>query len=79
MGLEGVLDPATSALLQFSSEAICLASSKCPDLSTEHLSSSQRQLKPCSAAISHSIVLALVLVLRDDVAESVSKENAWFM
>jgi hypothetical protein len=79
MGLEGFLDPATSSWLQFSYEAICLATSKRPDSSTERLSSSQRQLKACSAVISHSFVLALVLVPRDDVAESVSKENARFM
>ena len=58
---------------------MCLALSKRPDSSTERLSSSRRQLEACYAVISHSFVLALVLVPRDDVAESVSKENARFM
>ena len=79
MGMEGLLDPATSSWLHFNYEAIGLASSKRPESSTERLSSSQRQLKACSAVISHSFVLALVLVPRDDVAESVSKENSPFM
>jgi len=56
-----------------------LASSKRPDLSTECLRSSQRQLKACSAVICHSLVFALVCVPRDDVAGSVSKQNARFI
>jgi hypothetical protein len=79
MGLEGFLDPATSSWLQFSWEAIWLASSQGPDSSTELLSSSQRQLKACSAVISDMFVFAQVLVSRDDVAESVSNKNAQFM
>jgi len=79
MGLEGFLDPAISSWLQFRQDAILLASSKPPDSSTEHLSSSQRPLKACTAAISHSFVFALILLPRDDIAESVSKEKAWFM
>jgi hypothetical protein len=79
MGLEGFLDPATSCWLQFSWEAICLASSKRPDSSTELLSSSQRQLKACPAVISHSFIHVLVLVPRDEVAEWESMENARFM
>jgi hypothetical protein len=79
MGLEGLFDLATSSWLQFSFGIICCASSKCPDLSTERFSSSQRQLNACSVFISHLIVLALVLVPRDDVLGSVSKENAQFM
>jgi len=79
MGLEGFLDPATSCWLPFSRGTICLASSKRHDSSTERLSSSRSQLRACSAVISHSFVLALVLVRRDDVTGSVSKENARFM
>ena len=78
MGWEGVLDPAATSWLQFSEEAICLASSKRPDSSTACLSSSQRQLKACSAVISHSVVLALVFIPHNDVAGSVSKEKARF-
>ena len=76
VGLEGILDPATSSWLHFRSGMICLGSSKRPDSLTEYLESLQRQLKACSAAISHSFVRALVLVPWDDVAGSVSKENA---
>ena len=79
MGVEGFLDPVTSSWLQFSWEAICLASSKRPDSLNERLYSSQRQLKACSAVISHSFVLALVLVTHDDVAGSVFKVNPQFM
>jgi len=79
MGWEGCLDPVTSSSLQFSLEAICLASSKRPDSSTERVSSSQRQLKACSAVISHLFVLALGLAPHDDVAGSVSKECTQFI
>jgi len=58
---------------------MCLASSKHFELLNEHLSSSQRQLKACFAVISHSSVLALVLITYDDVAESVNKDTAPFM
>jgi hypothetical protein len=67
MGLEGFLDPATSSWLQFHYEAIGVATSNCPDSSTERLSSSQRQLHACPVVISHSFVLALVLVPRENV------------
>jgi len=63
----------------FSKETICLTSSKHSDLSTECLNSSERQLKACSAVLFHSFVIALVLVLHDDVAGSVCEEHAQFM
>jgi len=58
---------------------MCIASCKRPDLSTECLGSSQRQLKACSAAISHKFVIAQVLVPRNDVTGLISMENARLM
>jgi len=79
MGLESVHNLATSSWLQFGYKDICLALSKCSDSSTECLSSSQRQPKPCFAVISHSIVIVLLLVRLNEAARLVSKEYAQFM
>ena len=58
---------------------MCLALTKRPDLSTERLSSSQRQQKACSVVISHLFVFALVPVPCDEVTGSESRENAQFI
>ena len=75
----GFLDPATSSWLLVSWDTICLPISKRPDSSTEHLCSSQRQLKACSAVKSRSFDLALVLVPHNEVAGLGSMEKAQFM
>lgn len=78
MGMDGFCDPAKSSWLQFSSERICLASSKLLDSSTARLSSSQRQPKVYSVVLSESFVFAPFLVPNDGVTGSVYKENAQF-
>ena len=56
-----------------------LALSKHPALLNEQFSSSQGEVKAFSTVMSHSFVVAVVLVCSNDIAGSESKENAPFM
>jgi len=58
---------------------MCVVSSRCLDSLTDNLNSSKKQLTGCSAVISHSFVVDIVVVHHYKVTGSLSKENAQFI